>query len=146
MNLMTRSTKRNKIIKISMILSINISPLDYFRFFTYHTTIRTISWFAFISSYPLMKTTITNFFTFPIRMSLIFEKFCNFLIMFWGVRFMSYFISKRFTPFYKLFIPDFFVTFSGTKVAWLNFRERTPKYFFTSQTKGLYHKLIINTI
>ncbi len=144
MFLMTRTTHCNKIINIPSVFTIYISPLYFTRLRTFLTTQATLSWFTFLTTNPLMKSTITDTLSFP---SVIFITRYFFglpnspvirpLIAFFELRF--------FTSLLQLLVPVYRITPTRTVVSWLNFRRGTIVNCITSWTvcfnHGLYYRL-----
>ena len=140
---MTTDTERYKISQISSIFSINVSPLDKSRSFICSIAMRTLCRFAQIPSNPLVKSPITNFFSFP---SVIF--FTRNFFSLTPSPFLRSFITRLksipSSDFFQEVNPKFLRTFSGAKIILMNFRRRTILYLSTIITNCFNHKDIIN--
>lgn len=62
---MARTTQRNVVIKISLVVTVDVSPLDYPWLKAVFATFRARVWNTFLAPNPLMKSPITNLLSFP---------------------------------------------------------------------------------
>lgn len=143
---MTGNTKSNKVIKISSVQSVNICPLNSSRFFAFKTTLRTNNRFAFVSTYPLVKSSIAYLFTFPTWMSLIFKKDCQLSIVTRFILFMSLLVFKGFTLFSQFLNKGLLVAFHSAVITRVHLRGRLKEVFTAIHTNYLQHMVIVATI
>ncbi len=142
---MTRTTQSNKIIQVSPVFTIHISPLNYTRSFAFKKTLRTLARISFLSSYPLVKSSVTNFLTFPFWMSIIGKQLSQLCVDSRGITFVSFLISKRNTSRGYFSFSKSNLTLTRTTRSCTDFRWRFSSLFSTHEACD-YHKAIVASI
>lgn len=134
---MTRNTHSNKVINLSSVFPVNVSPLNMAWSRVFFATLGTSGWVSLLATNPLVKAPITHFVSLPsviIRTRQFLQRFYS-SRDFWSSLLIAICTSRS----RELFVSFFRVTTSIAIIPRLYFGGRAVINFLTSRASSVRH-------